>query len=160
MEISIGGSSAEWTQIVTAWAALVAALLGPCAGYLAARHQAHRSVVSVNRQRWVDELRDELALFFVACAGLGQEANPNHPFRSIDPRSAVRSHMTELDRLKSTIELRLNPNEPDHKLLLEQLQDCVDAAINDTAYPRAKETALKTAKRVLKKEWEAVKSGS
>lgn len=160
MEISIGVSNGDWAQILTAWAALAAATLGPVAGYLAARHQAHRSVVSVNRQKWVDELRDEIAEFFVACAGVGIEIDENSAYRSKDHKAATKAHIVQIDRLLSTIELRLNPGEDDHRDLLARLRACVEAAITDGNYTEAKDAALKVAKRVLKREWEAVKSGS
>lgn len=156
MEISIG-SGGDAAQTVTAWAALLAALLGPLAGYLAARHQSHRSVVSVNRQKWVDELREEIADF------LGQVSEMEPMLKMLgktkDEIPGLTDLITQSGVLIARIELRLNPLENDHKELLGQLKECVRIAAQGGDLYAARTEALIRAKRVLKREWQVVKAG-
>jgi ABC-type transport system involved in cytochrome bd biosynthesis fused ATPase/permease subunit len=49
------------TQAISAITALVAVIVSPIISIYIAKRQVHASVVSANRQKWIDSLRDQLA---------------------------------------------------------------------------------------------------
>jgi len=46
---------------VTACTALISAIVGPAVSYVVARRRIRASVISNNRERWIDALRDSVA---------------------------------------------------------------------------------------------------
>jgi hypothetical protein len=46
---------------VTACTALISAIVGPAVSYVVARRQIRASVISNNRERWTEALRDSVA---------------------------------------------------------------------------------------------------
>lgn len=162
MEISIGSAGTQdLAQVVTAWAALIAAFFGPAAGYLAARHQARRTIVSNHRQTWIDGLRADVAAFVASCTELSTDA----PYKQ-DAEGKIPLHVRPLLResqlLLSRIELRLNPVEADHEALKIALGELVGAALKgpESGFgPLRNSVVVKTA-TVLKREWGVVKAGN
>lgn len=155
MDISIGSGGDSLAQIVTAWAALAAAIFGPTAGYLAARHQARRSTVSIHRQQWIDALRNDIAELLVICSRLHRAKN-----ESLSERNSL---AVEAQLFISRIELRLNPGEEPHSELVRLLRDCLRAANGSSEatkdWPSTRRDTLDAAKAVLKAEWRVVKTG-
>lgn len=132
------------------------------------------------RQAWIDALRAELATFFASTrtmARAAQEARAYHAqedskLREANAKFHIRAEkITEIRHAVADtfykIKLRLNPQEPDHVQLLNQLEALAaaqnaylanaDAAI-DSIF-QAAEDAADQAARVLKEEWERVKVG-
>lgn len=161
MEISIGSAGSEnLAQVVTAWAALIAALFGPAAGYLAARHQARRTIVSNHRQTWIDGLRGDIAAYLAACTELSTDAPYAKTADGKIPLNA-RAQLKEAQLLLSRIELRLNLAEPDHEALRAALRDLVGTALkgSDGDFATPRKDVIAKAATVLKREWRVVKSG-
>ncbi len=150
----------------------------------AGREQFFMGVRSSNRQRWVDELREEIADLMAACTvafrlvleivrkqlkgGLTQEA--------VDAlNSQIRTLRREIESLNVRIALRLNPAEEAHRSLLTHVTNlrrvcfnsddkapkefCDSAPARRTDFEAHRTSLLEIAKAVLKSEWERVKRG-
>ena len=139
---------------------------------------------STNRQRWIEELREEITDFVAACTvalrsvndiakrqvkgGISQE--------QADKMGAdILGHRREIESLHTRIALRLNSAEDTHKALLDALvgarrtcfagynqsikdfADCYEERRKDFDGLRLK--ILGNDKLILKMEWERVKRG-
>lgn len=113
------------------------------------------NVVSANRQRWIDGLRDDVALFLatrrlyfneddelVGRAGSRENVMGQRP----------ETYIKELEHLRIRIELRLNPNEDDHRELLQALNDLF------VFYDSLGDAAVRELTQLIcKAEWERLK---
>lgn len=130
--------------------------------------------ISEFRQKWIDSLREDLAIFF-GCARtfarvseekniFGSEYEKKFQFKISDERvSDVRYQVAEV---YSRIKLRLNHNEQEHLELLRLLKVAIEAqssalqsGTDAKETLKAIETANDHATQVLKKEWSRVKRG-
>jgi hypothetical protein len=132
------------------------------------------------RQAWIDALRAELAIFFASTrtmARAAQEARAYHAqedskLREVNAKFHISGEkITEIRHAVADtfykIKLRLNPQEPDHVQLLNQLEAL--AAIQNAYLANADadiesifqvaQDAADQAARVLKGEWKRVKVG-
>jgi hypothetical protein len=158
-------------QLLTAVTAIVAVIIGP----LLTRRQirsseeiAHRqviaTVVSTNRQDWINKLRDSLADF------LSKEmmARTYNRLHHADDESSNR--IQEVLRLNFKVNLLINPKEPDHASLVESIDKLTNTIDGSGRPPNEIEEIDKHMKRlrdetvalsqvILKREWERVKSG-
>jgi hypothetical protein len=147
----------EAIALFSAITALCAVILGPLVALWAERNRTKVAVLSVNRQAWINELRDLIAEAMASVAFL----NVTRPQEgSSDARDAK---LERLLLLHHKIGLMVNPKEDDHKALMVGLQKLMKA----TTAPKSDSTAeaLKTGQEelhritqaVLKREWERVK---
>lgn len=154
---------------IAASAAVAAAVVGPTAAvYIArlqnrsaasiARRQINASLISGNRQAWIDRLRDSIADFQSVLYNLGFRGGSSYDRASDDERfqGAV--------QLRSRIALLINPLELDHKQLLILMDKALSVAYTAGEGSRqemamAQAEITDTAQRLLKREWERVKAG-
>jgi hypothetical protein len=118
-----------------------------------ARLQVRSSVVSSNRQKWIDALRDELAEFLAERDLLTTKLQDPAP-----DSVSVRTSSSRLIRLFHQLQLRLNPKEEDHARIMEltsQLAGRPTGSLDDGMI----EELVKLSQTVLKREWDRVKSG-
>jgi hypothetical protein len=151
---------AETIALIAAATALCSVLLGPLVSMWVVQKQARVSVLSGNRQAWINTLRDQVSEFLaiLAVAHAGEWSSRTE-----------KEYDEELKRLVlvgSKIKLMLNPKEEDH----ERLSDLLTEAFH-TLGGRANTTEGKDAKRgaqltgeivplaqsILKREWVRVK---
>ena len=138
-------------QGLTAAAALVAAFLGPIATIIVGRRQVRASVVSANRQMWINALREDVAEFMEKEIEWGQLFGPHQDGQSVICRDQVKAYeiMERLRFLTYRIELRLHPGERDHDKLIKLL--------NEAPTPPRIETLTADIKTVtqgiLRREW-------
>lgn len=115
---------------------------------IAARN-SRAAVVSANRQKWIDALRDDIAEFVATRAqieGLSRGSSFNlYSQEGIALR-------TRVFMLRSRIELRINRNEPEHQALLDAL-DRYGREASDEADIELR----KQASAIFKAEWERLK---
>jgi hypothetical protein len=149
--------------------ALLAVFVGPWISLRIAREQtlislavANKEIIAPMRQAWIDKLReltaDVLSIswwYYVS----GQYDQDEH---SDDEEEMIGSRVERRLRFRLyQIELMLNPEEPDHQLLLESLKETVSNAFpgegKTAAFPSKHKFATAQAKRVFKREWEVVK---
>ena len=164
----------EWTKIITACVALVAVIVGPLLQWRIARRQAADNISS-KRQNWIDELRKDSAEFLQLLARLEELRRPN-PNLSTDDQKLVfdekASANARANELGIRIKLRLNPNEANHKKLVEVFaalaatsrepseDKCdIQRSASKQAFIGARDKIIDHLQNILKLEWERVKKG-
>lgn len=160
-----------WVQAITA----AAALLGPLVAYAIAHKniettlrvarrqttsaldvaskQVHANVVSTNRQKWIDALRDDLAAFITESSTARA--------RVASGRISA-SELYEIAKpmilLYNRLRLRLNPGEEDHREVIETVKMILqDIRASNVADLEERVAAL--GQTILKREWTRVKQG-
>lgn len=148
--------------VISAITALVAIIIGPLVSICIAKNQINASVISTNRQVWINRLRDELATL----VGMIHHLPSAHANDSISTNDAIAEYGKFVEKFQ-VIKLLINPNEADHQELV-RLIECADEklieSINNKISNRSKfETIgrdiVTQSQIVLKKEWQRVKSG-
>ena len=148
------------TQAISAITALVAVIVGPTVSVYLAKRQIHASVVSSNRQKWIDNLRDQLSEIITSIRILGLH------------RSMDRIEQEEFDRrlenlvlMETKINLLLNPLEADHKAISETIHKAIeklfagDEREKRVAVKELSSSLIAQAQSILKREWQRVKTG-
>ena len=153
MELSI--------QLVTALTALCAVLLSPLVALYTVKRETNATVLSGNRQQWINNLRDELAIFVSEVTKFSSMA-----IASETTAKEVQEQTVKLDRLRTKIRLMLNPSESDHKDLNLLCTTALAIATNQQLKKRSEfpellaennENIINLSQAILKKEWERVK---
>jgi hypothetical protein len=117
-----------------------------------ARRQTQASVISSARQRWIDAIRDDVsALLSADLAYRTSDAGANKP--GTPGWAAMSANLHELYRLRSRLELRLNPTKPLHIALTQ----AIEALMNSDGDDKLARAVAGAAKILLKEEWERVK---
>lgn len=156
--------------LIGAGSALVGAILGAAVSYAIARQQFRATVLSGNRQAWINTVRDTVAeIQALALTVLGLY-------------SAGRDLMETTARgerlfyLQCKLELLLNPGEQDHRDLVEcttryilkvlepimpedRLLPGTADRLRDIDPHTEGQTMTELAQRILKQEWQRVKKG-
>jgi len=156
----------EW---VAAGAAVAAAVVGPLAAlYMGAaqnrvaaaiaRRQINATLVSGNRQAWIDKLRDAIAEYQAALRSLGFQGGHTYD------RTADVDRRQSAMLLRARVALFINPTEPDHQQLMALMDKGLASAYTAgaAASQESEDTQAaitETAQRILKREWERVKAG-
>lgn len=166
------------SQYITALTALAAVIISPLVTWLVARRQsetnieiAKRSIdanlISANRQRWIDDLRNLVAEFqttIIVLRPLSRLVMAEHT----NTTEYVRQRHQGFEKatlLRSRLALLLNPSEAEHKELLIAFDTALSIAnTSPEADTRRVEAELsddieKKAQWILKQEWERVKAG-
>ena len=148
--------------VVSAITALVAVIVGPIITLLVARKQINASVLSGNRQQWINRLRDELA----SLVAIVHHLPSAHANESISTDAAIEKYGEFVEKAQ-TVKLLINPKEPDHTNLVKLIENASDQIIASINSNRAKASELEAAaaaivscaQSILKREWERVKRG-
>ena len=154
----------EIAQISSSVVALVAVIVGPAISLSVAKRQmlssraiaelqARANVLSKTRQEWINNLRQEVASFITT-------------IETIVPLIFSQRNTAEMSRQLADMYLQLNrtrllinPDEDDHSTLVKIMQEVATMASSGdrTAASRNHElTSL--SQKILKREWERVKS--
>ena len=126
----------------------------------AAQSQFRASVLSANRQAWINSLRDQLSVFLAAVFAHSQELE----LCTLSKELFV-SRIQEILTLSFKIELMLNAKEPDHQELVQLVKDAyinVLMASDPEVFVKARkyrDDILAKSQAILKREWERVKQG-
>jgi hypothetical protein len=155
-------------SLVSACTALVASILGPVVTLAVARRQINANIVSANRQRWIESLRDLiaemvslLAAVIVVKEGLKGRWNEGRGAIEADPKLLAKLERIVLVQWK--IRLMINPHEADHQALYRAFESAfVHARSEDTPASEVEadiESITRLAQPILKREWERVKRG-
>jgi hypothetical protein len=148
------------TAIATA---LAATLISPFVSVYVARRQIRASLVSANRQAWINALRDDLselfqileALFILRPGTLSGEEEIKH----------LMERGSRVQLLTNRIRLRLNPQEkPSNELLrligrLGDLSRLRPPRDGRDEFEGVMESAISQSQEILKAEWMRVKAG-
>jgi hypothetical protein len=156
-------------SMISAATALVASIAGPIVTLVVARRQFAATVLSANRQKWIEAVRDQIAEFIsLLVAALVVKSRWQEKWDK--GRGALMedpSLMAKLERIvlsQQKIRLLLNPAEPDHV----QLAHAIAAALarlqaegsNDDESAADVESITSLAQAILRREWQRVKLGT
>jgi hypothetical protein len=155
-------------SFVSALTALIATIAGPFVTLYVARTQFRATVRSANRQRWIDEFREQIAHF---CAELAISAQVRDKIVK-DGRIAVQAEpefLQSFGRLVYTankIRLMINPLEREHQELLELINDLLrrfrTASAEDDLQAEGQaivERMVTMSLDIIRREWHRVQRG-
>jgi hypothetical protein len=158
---------ANTLTLISASTALVASIAGPAVSLLIARRQISANVVSANRQKWSESLRD-LVAEMISLLTTGAYIKLALHRREEDIRPDNVRMLEKIERIllvKAKIRLLVNPGDRDHRALLaaietpfqrlwQQDEQDVVAAVNADIDDIAKHAQV-----ILRREWLRVKRG-
>jgi hypothetical protein len=144
-----------WTLL---WSpTLAAAIVAAAVSYLVARRSIYINSVTVERSKWIGELRTNIARLSGQILTINQKQIFNRKFGVSDPE--YHQYTEEIHRLTSLIKLQLNPfNEIDKNILL--ILDELENSLNEPhshMWFLADRLLIQHAQWLLKAEWEKVK---
>jgi Co/Zn/Cd efflux system component len=160
--------SALTVTIITACAALISAVFGGFVTFRANERKIKAAIITANRQKWGETLRDLLAEMMSVAYSV---AIVKRQITTVDPVAAVAADRVLLDKVehfalvKNKIKLMLNPEKDDHRPLLDAVNsiyqhlgsreefDVVDRLHEDI------ERVTEQAQILLRREWQRVKLG-
>lgn len=150
----------SYLPLISALTALVAVIVSPIVSIYIARRQVRASVVSSNRQKWIDQLRDQLAELITSIRFLNLHRFMSNICETEWIERFQRTFLTE-----SKINLLLNPNEEDHVTLSKTIREAVTAMLAEAKTKDSKkvveltDSIVKQSQMILKREWQRVKAG-
>ena len=121
----------EILAVVSAATALVAVIVGPISAYYIAKKQITASVISANRQAWINELRDHLAQVHSILFRLPMTLKTPVATTVVTAPgqfAGLRDAIEEATLIRAKIVLMLNPKEQAHKDLAEALDAALSVA--------------------------------
>lgn len=155
-------------SLISACTALVASIVGPFVTLAVAKRQFNATVLSANRQKWIETLRNTLAelLALLVAALVVKSKWKNQWDKGRGPLNADAALLEKLERIvltQSKIRLLLNPAESDH----ERLHQAIVAAFKrlqseesvDSETEADVEAITALAQSILQREWQRVKLG-
>jgi len=156
-------------SLISACTALVASIAGPFVTLVVAKRNFNATVLSANRQKWIESLRDMLAeLISLLVAALVVKAKWKDKWDR--GRSAVTAEPALLEKVErlvlaqTKIRLLLNPNESDHQQLFQAIDNATrrlqSAESEDAETESDIELITALAQKILKREWLRVKHGT
>lgn len=158
----------EWITLVVACNAMIASIVGLFVHTRIARTEFNANVLSANRQRWIETLRDLVASLssqLLASATIRHTVQePTGLVIARDPELLRR--VENLLRTVFKIELMLNPLEHDH----QQLRSLMKAGVEQLRSPSLERSLeehienvsgdiIQLSQGILKREWVRVKRG-
>jgi hypothetical protein len=129
---------------------LLTAIVAPAVAIYVARRQIRATVVSTNRQKWIDNLRDALAeLIAVHLVAFSTK-------KLSDPEIS-----TKVFHLQNKILLLTNPAESDHVKLTDIIEKIINSSPNDPNVDvwELQRQMIEISRRILKTEWVRVRRG-
>jgi len=155
-------------SLVSACTALVASIAGPTVTLLVARRQVNASVLSANRQKWIETLRDalaELISLLVAAlvfrSGWKEDWDSGRGALTKDP--ALLEKLQRMVLVRSRVMLLINPTEPDHQRLVAAIDVALERLRLEQSPDADTEKDIQAithlAQAILKREWQRVKLG-
>jgi hypothetical protein len=156
-------------SVISACTALVASVLGPAVTLAVAKRQVNANVLSANRQKWIESVRDLLAelISLFTLAGVLRATWKDGWAQGMGPVAADAALREKLERLvlvTSKIRLMINPAEPDHQELYRTIEAALlrfksDDELREADTHADVERITLLAQAILKREWQRVKLG-
>jgi hypothetical protein len=151
---------------VTACTALISAVIGPAVSYVVAKRQIRASVISTNRERWSEGLRDSVAEYvaLLASASTVKRSIGQDPLKALSEDHALLQLFERTVLVKNKIMLMTNPDENSYKELCDLVEATYQTLISDDPQGFAKissgsEAITRAGREVLRVEWARVKRG-
>jgi hypothetical protein len=155
-------------SFISACTALIATIAGPFVAVRTARSQIKANLISSNRARWIESMRDLVACAISDWTGVMYLRAGLHSRDDI----AIATNSALLSRIEaglltnSKIRLMLNPNEAESQRLLKALDAVVTGLRSAEAQATVEshvrthlEDVVRSAQAILKVEWIRVKLG-
>jgi len=161
-------------SLISACTALVASIAGPFVTLAVAKRNFNATVISANRQKWIELLRETLAelvsLFVAALLVKVKWKHQREQHKWDHGRGALIAEPALLDKVQrmvlaqAKIRLLLNPGEADHQRLYSAIDAAGKRLQSEDALESETEADIeaitKLAQVILKREWLRVKHGS
>lgn len=158
----------QWITLVAASTAMIASIAGPFVNTRIARFQFKANVLSVNRQKWIETMRELVASLnsqLRSAAAIRQNLEePTDIVLARDPELLKR--VEKLIRTVSMVELMLNPLEQDHQQLNALMKEAVDRLRSlppgpgiEVRIEAISYDITQVSQAILKREWLRVKRG-
>jgi hypothetical protein len=152
--------------MVTASTALISAVVGPMVSYAIAHRQIRANVVSNNRERWAEALRDCLAEYvaLLVSASLAKQTLGGDPLGVVSANRDLLEIVQRILLVKNKIMLMSNPNQAAYGELVHIIEETYRALASEDADAPARiragaEAITRVGREVLKLEWVRVKRG-
>ena len=155
-------------SLVSACTALVASIVGPPVTLVVARRQFNATVLSANRQKWIESLRDMLAerislLVAVVVVKSKWHGEWNKGLGAIAADPTLMDKLERVVLVQWKIRLLINPTEADHQELYRAIETAFKRVQSEESSDPATgadiENITRLSQSILKKEWERVKLG-
>lgn len=156
-------------SLVSACTALVASVVGPFVTLAVAKRQFNATVLSANRQKWIETLRDLLAeLISLLVAALVIKSGWKDKWdKGLGPITRDPALLQKLERIvlvQWKIRLLVNPTEGDHQQLNQTIETAFKRLQSEDSHDSETEADIESITRlgqgILKREWERVKRGT
>lgn len=149
--------------LITALAAIV---VSPLANFFIVRYQTRRSFISPMREKWISELRNEIAEYCASAYSAGaisatQNAAQESGYKKkVEEMSALGLASIPVT-MKSLwrINMLLNLEEEDHRNLYELLEPLMRLIDDRDKFIDQRDLALNAAQKVLRAEWKRASQG-
>lgn len=154
---------------ISAATALVATIVGPLVTVWVSKRQFSASVISANRQRWIETLRDTLAelssqIVGVVVTKVAKRGNWKDGFEAAAADPLILKRVERIVYLQWQVRLLTNPANDDHAELCQAIENALITLkrpeLNEAETRAAVEHITKLSQGILKREWERVKAGS
>ena len=161
-------------SLISACTALVASIAGPFVTLAVAKRNFNATVISANRQKWMELLRETLAdLISMFVAGLiikakwqrrAAQDKWDHGRGALESEPGLIDKIQRMVLAEAKIRLLLNPNEADHQRLLQAIESASKRLQSEDSQESETEADIeaitKLAQAILKREWMRVKHGT
>ena len=149
----------EWISAITA---LVAVTIGPFASIYVAKRQIKLSTISNNRAEWIKQFRELIASLLLELRFRDDEIVRGTGL--VVNKDSYNNRLRSLFHTERQIFLMLNSDDPEHQELNRVIKIAVTYAGNISQYSLKRvedQTAIvfNQAQKVIKKEWDLVKTG-
>jgi hypothetical protein len=151
---------------LTATSALVSGVVGPIVSISVARRQIKATVISNNRERWIEALRDAIAEYIalVASVALIEHCTSGDMGEMVRADEESRRTAERMMLAKSRILLMTDPNHGCHGELCRNIEKVHVALLSNEPltvedWRSQLETITSAGRAVLKAEWARVKRG-
>jgi nucleotide-binding universal stress UspA family protein len=156
-------------SLISACTALVASIAGPFVTLIVAKRNFNATVLSANRQKWIESLRDtlaELISLLIAALFLKEKwkGKWDRGRGALIAEPALLDKVQSLVLAQSKVRLLLNPTEADHQHLYRAIESASKRLQSEEALESETEADIETittlAQTILKREWQRVKHGT
>lgn len=146
--------------LVSALTTLTAVIVSPFVSLYIAKHQIQASILSPNRQKWIDSLRDQLAILIADIRAIGL-----HRKIELLSNEEYDDRLQKIILVETKVNLLLNPNEADHNALSVAIKTVREKIFSGNEIEKRLATTellpniILLTQTILKREWERVKVG-
>jgi hypothetical protein len=158
--------SALTIAFITAITALTAAVMSPFVSLFVARMQIRATVVSNNRERWIEALRDAVSEYvaLLLTASMVLQAMKGDRVKELSEQGDLRQIVERIVMMKSKIMLMINPRDQRCAELCEKVEGsyeslAFDASVSVSMVRSQADEITRAASEILRAEWARVERG-